>query len=952
MKNVARVALLSAVTLAGCNLTYDREGVKFGASSRDVEPNDTAGTSLPLTLGTDVTGTLGSDADLDYYAITVAAGTDVRFQTFDANGTTCDAVDPKITVYDAAGAILGANDDGGIGWCEDLTVSFPAAGTYFVAVQHSDYYAPPNDYLLRTKAAPSGGTYMTLSCDHGASGWCDEVTGTLSLSEVVTFQGSFCTGTFAEGPCPGSTLAGYCDAGAYPNATASSLRWIYYDPVYTQAQAESSCTTYSGTWVGGATLTVTPLFANAGANWNDWVMGSSRTSASDAACDPTAAAGCVHAGELRAVAVTGKNDCAGLTANDALGAFDWTCVGGSNPVRFVSTGLKPGRRLADLLDTGLLAWRPNSVTVRDGTILYGTTAAGRWWTNPIASVPASGALDAPGTIYVVSSATQVSVSIRVPHVALVVPPGTTLAPGTMPDVVSAATTEPPAGPRDYLWIEGAFDATGAGAGINLVGVRSSVVREASVTRPPGIGGVGFYLNGASRNRLENLTSSFNGYGVYFDQATTTDNKLDGATLEDCVNDCVFFQYAERNSVSHLTLARGGTGVLLFAAKENTVSDVSATGFQTGVHLQSRAGPPADPPCTRNQVTRLAVAANAGNGLVVEGADFNRFEGISATENSADGVFIVLARGNVLADVLAANNGGSGVWSSASNDGVFSAVTAARNGQAGIWLSASDANVVTSAALHGNGWRGLFLDGSRGNFLMDLAVGGSQTGIVEEGTSSDNAIHGMLVIGNNTVNCDQTSTVLPSFSSGCFALGLSDFTNVVAADLGPSFVRAVAADGVNLTPNSGGSVFVDDLDATWLDWTRFEHPHRAWASLDVGSLGCEAFPDQRQANGCGIWHGNGQLWDWSLRLGDGLLRGALPYPSTAMTHQWSDSISVIIVPRAIERLGDGIGNENGLCEATEDCVHTSNFGAYQGHGVLTFQLNVNGANLYDYSLNGR
>ena len=37
--------------------------------------------------------------------------------------------------------------------------------------------------------------------------------------------------------------------------------------------------------------------------------------------------------------------------------------------------------------------------------------------------------------------------------------------------------------------------------------------------------------------------------------------------------------------------------------------------------------------------------------------------------------------------------------------------------------------------------------------------------------------------------------------------------------------------------------------------------------------------------------------------------------------------------ASEIMGDGIGNDNGLCETDETCLFTPNIGSYQGHGSL-------------------
>jgi hypothetical protein len=41
-----------------------------------------------------------------------------------------------------------------------------------------------------------------------------------------------------------------------------------------------------------------------------------------------------------------------------------------------------------------------------------------------------------------------------------------------------------------------------------------------------------------------------------------------------------------------------------------------------------------------------------------------------------------------------------------------------------------------------------------------------------------------------------------------------------------------------------------------------------------------------------------------------------------------------VRNAVEILQDGEGNENGLCEAGERCIHTPNLGRAQGKGKTT------------------
>ena len=96
-------------------------------------------------------------------------------------------------------------------------------------------------------------------------------------------------------------------------------------------------------------------FYSNGADWNDYIVNSGSTqfdatnTACNAATDGPGYSACLHGGEIRAMEITGYRSCTGLTATDALGAFDWTCVVTAT-VNMVSTGLKDGKYLSDLID--------------------------------------------------------------------------------------------------------------------------------------------------------------------------------------------------------------------------------------------------------------------------------------------------------------------------------------------------------------------------------------------------------------------------------------------------------------------------------------------------------------------------------------------------------------------------------------------------------------------------
>ena len=72
---------------------------------------------------------------------------------------------------------------------------------------------------------------------------------------------------------------------------------------------------------------------------------------------------------------------------------------------------------------------------------------------------------------------------------------------------------------------------------------------------------------------------------------------------------------------------------------------------------------------------------------------------------------------------------------------------------------------------------------------------------------------------------------------------------------------------------------------------------------------------------------------------------------------SDKCFSIFLRNASELLGDGLGNENGLCESFELCVYSPNIGAYQGEGTFTdigtiASGTVQGVYLIQYATNGQ
>ncbi|MBL8547252.1 MAG: PPC domain-containing protein [Hyphomonadaceae bacterium] len=82
------------------------------------------------------TSLIGTAGDVDWFAIELIEGRPYRFMV---DGLEPDALaDPMLTLYDATGAQVGADDDGGRGLSPYLYFASPTGGTYFAAVSAYD----------------------------------------------------------------------------------------------------------------------------------------------------------------------------------------------------------------------------------------------------------------------------------------------------------------------------------------------------------------------------------------------------------------------------------------------------------------------------------------------------------------------------------------------------------------------------------------------------------------------------------------------------------------------------------------------------------------------------------------------------------------------------------------------------------------------------------------------
>lgn len=228
---------------------------------------------------------------------------------------------------------------------------------------------------------------------------------------------------------------------------------------------------------------VLPIYA-AATNWMQFVRndGTGALTASGTLCDGSEtglASTCLHGGEMKRVAVTNRTDCVGLSASDALGAFQWRCAMIDGVPNMVTGGLAEERFLSHLLDfSGTGSWRLNSVTVTDaaGSV---STAATLWYTNAIIrdftdiASPSSLDLNNSDVIYMFTASPGKQLFLSGARAALVTQPGLVIQTTAVLHHINVS--------NNFNWVEATTDSTGAtNSSLILTNSNFCVVRGSNI----------------------------------------------------------------------------------------------------------------------------------------------------------------------------------------------------------------------------------------------------------------------------------------------------------------------------------------------------------------------------------------------------------------------------------------------------------------------------------------
>jgi len=289
-----------------------------------------------------------------------------------------------------------------------------------------------------------------------------------------------------------------------------------------------------------------------------------------------------------------------------------------------------------------------------------------------------------------------------------------------------------------------------------------------------------------------------------------------------------------------------------------------------------------------------------------------------------------------------------------------------NGAAGISISANGTpNLgisIHNAVSFNNGTDGfIFSDDSTGIHMSNLvSVGNLANGILFDdvnAVATNVNLDGPLLIGGNATDCAYNNAGNISGVSGASCTGSSATVSTVTSLVSD----LVGKTSDTLNTHSSGIEAYDSIT----DFLTMESLYKGW-----GQSHADAFPTTNHQGQC-INSENCQIFDSSLSSSSSNLlnksfdgaavNGSFTSGATCPSDVDGDksltsSSGQIFLISAYEVGNDSIGDDDGLCEASEACIYAPNFGAYQGHSTLgscSFNANggISGVTMYGYAANG-
>jgi len=329
------------------------------------------------------------------------------------------------------------------------------------------------------------------------------------------------------------------------------------------------------------------------------------------------------------------------------------------------------------------------------------------------------------------------------------------------------------------------------------------------------------------------------------------------------------------------------------------------------------------------------SANGVRGAWIHSLNDSHLHDLAFTNHSNGGISGGFTNHNTISSLLSANNE-IGMSAGTGSNTYFGAVLINNNNKCILSWAGTDntfAQIIST-----NNSRGMSFEGGtlRNVFANIVAVQNVEGDITLNGSDLDRFSH-LLFADSCWV---PGSPTMPALEDGsCAMRGASDGTLVSGALLTFSFRGKVEEDDPTNASDINGSASGDSI----VDWTHFESPLRAWGHENFGT-GSSTRGRCSGAITCSIWDWRLSVTDTTLRDRSGVgttanqpFEANAPCPSPVSETMFLDDTSGRrFLINAMEIVGDGFGNENGLCETDEACIYMPNIGPYQGGGDYTTQ----------------
>ncbi len=352
------------------------------------------------------------------------------------------------------------------------------------------------------------------------------------------------------------------------------------------------------------------------------------------------------------------------------------------------------------------------------------------------------------------------------------------------------------------------------------------------------------------------------------------------------------------------------------------------------------------------------AVNTGTGAAPRVLNLNNtkniLNGFTAYSSTGD-LLSINNSDNIIMNIIAANGNGSGIISSSSTytNNLYLNILSANNSGVGISLTNAGGLIYTTysnliSVNHTISIENLF---TRYTKYINTIAAHSTTNQYDANSGGSNTadvtFNGIFKVSGNFCSLSGIGAN-QGLGGTCNKLAPSETTPVTVnfTSLANSFVGRVNTDSVT---TQTGTLLPNSNVISNSGWVTLSNPFRTWGLYDSNS----SFPLNTQRGKCAGTANTCAIWDWSLKVTDTVARNVNDCPNGTIfdTHQWSDNTApnqaycdanykgsklngstcvTTFLRNAVEIFGDGVGNENGICESSEECLYTPNIGAYQGH----------------------